>query len=86
MGRPIGKLLKKKKNNVHVIRDTSDREQHSSVRAVGGWRTDGTREMSIHRGWINKSCNTQRAKNKTAVKVNRNYSSKIDMSDSQKQR
>ena len=83
MGRPVGKLLKKK---CPFDWGYSDREQHSSVTAVGGWRTDGKREMSIHRGWINKSCNTQRAKNKTAVKENRNYSSKIDMNDSQKQR
>ena len=82
MGRPVGKLLKKK---CPFDWGYSDREQHSSVTAVGGWRTDGKREMSIHRGWINKSCNTQRAKNKTAVKENRNYSSKIDMNDSQKQ-
>ena len=80
----MGSYLKKK-NNVHLIGDTSDCEQHSSVRAVGGWRTDGKREMSIHRGWINKSCNTQRAKNKTAGKMNRDYSSRIDVSDSQKQ-
>ena len=85
MGRPIGKLFKKK-NKVHLIGDTSDCEQPSSVRAVGGWKTDGKREMSIHRGWINKSCNTQRAKNETAGKVNRDYSSRIDVSDSQKQR
>ena len=51
---------------------------------VGGGQMKRT-EMSINRGWINKLCDTQRTKNCTAVKVNRSYSSRINMSESQKQ-